>query len=106
MPGTERRPRPAGATARQQQLRRLDAALRRFRERLAHIGQGIEALRAVETVRPLTPPEAREAARLNLESEGLRLELEGLRREFTEAARRKPEHAAGYDYPAASQAVR
>jgi hypothetical protein len=105
MPGTERRPRHAEVIARQQQLRRLDAALRRFRERLVHVSQAIEALGEAEAVRPLTPQEAREAARLNLESEGLRLELEGLRREFTEAARRKPEHAAGYDYPAASRAV-
>jgi hypothetical protein len=79
--------------------------VRRFRERLAHDGQAIETLREIEVVKPLTPPEAREAARLNLESEGLRLELEGLRREFTEAARRKPERGAGHDYPAASHAV-
>ena len=105
MPGTERHPRPAEATARQQQLRRLDAAVRRFRERLAHVGQAIEALGEVEVIRPLTPQEAREAARLNLESEGLRLELEGLRREFVETARRRSERTAGFDSLAASHVV-
>jgi cell shape-determining protein MreC len=91
MPGDKLPDRPAGGAGRQQQLRRLQAALGRFRDRLAHVRQDVRVLEALEARRPLTPAEAQQARRLRWESESLRLELERLRAEFAEVASRQRE---------------
>jgi len=96
MPSDERSPRRrAGGTIRQRQLHGLDAAVRRFRERLARVRRHINVLGEVESRRPLTPAEARRKVYLRLGSEGLRLELESLRAEFVAATDGQPERRAG-----------
>jgi hypothetical protein len=86
MSGDKRPRRRAGGAGRQQHLRRLEAALGRFRERLARVRRDVGVLEALEARRSLTPAEAQHAARLRWESESLRLELAGLRAEFAQVA--------------------
>jgi hypothetical protein len=68
--------------ARQDDLRRLRAALARLRDDLARVRVGTSQLTAIELGRPLTPDEVKQARQLTTESERLRWELASLRQEF------------------------
>ncbi|MGH2350105.1 MAG: hypothetical protein ACRDJN_00635 [Chloroflexota bacterium] len=94
MPNDERPPRRrSGGTIPWRPLYHLDAALRRFRARLARVRRDISVLGEVEARRPLTPAEARQMTHLRWGSESLRPELERLRAELAAATDRPRERA-------------